>query len=135
MHWAIRDFQPKSKYHGTDICVPITKLPEVIRFCQDYFERLGTCAPVMGHVGDGNLHCNIYYNPLQDANEFNHVKAAEELALKAIQLGGTCTGEHGIGLGKKKLLESQFGLSGINAMKMIKTTFDPLNIMNPGKIL
>ena len=133
MHWAIRDYKPNYAYHGTDICVPISKLPEAINFSQKYFQKIGVDAPVMGHVGDGNLHCNIYYDP--NDHHFNHVQAAEMLALNAIKLGGTCTGEHGIGLGKKKLLAQQFGFSGINTMKMIKGVLDPLNIMNPGKIL
>lgn len=133
MHWAIRDYKPNYTYHGTDICVPISKLPEAIHFSQKYFQKIGVDAPVMGHVGDGNLHCNIFYDP--NDHHFNHVQAAEMLALNAIKLGGTCTGEHGIGLGKKKLLAQQFGFSGINTMKMIKGVLDPLNIMNPGKIL
>ena len=132
MHWAIRDYKPNHTYHGTDICVPISKLPEAIHFCQNYFQKVGVDAPVMGHVGDGNLHCNIYYDPI---DHFNHVQAAEMLALNAIKLGGTVTGEHGIGLGKKKLLAHQFGFSGINTMKIIKRALDPLNIMNPGKII
>ena len=138
MHWAIHDYKPMFKYHGTDICVPISQLPKSIEFCQNYFAALGVSAPIMGHVGDGNLHCNIYFDPdihPNDPIQFDHVRAAEKLALHAIGLGGTCTGEHGIGLGKKNLLQKQFGPSGIKTMSMIKNALDPLNIMNPGKIL
>ena len=66
---------------------------------------------------------------------FSHEKAAKMLALHALKLGGTCTGEHGVGLGKRDLLIDQFGPSGINTMRMIKNSLDPLGILNPGKIL
>jgi len=92
----------------------------------------------MGHVGDGNLHTNIYVDPNAKHVEnygFHHDIAAKRIALHAISMGGTCTGEHGIGIGKKKLLKTQFGNEGINMMRTIKDALDPFNIMNPGTVI
>ena len=96
---------------------------------------LPNIAPTFGHVGDGNLHVNIFFN--LDNEELLRMsgQAANKLAKKAISLGGTCTGEHGVGLGKRHLLQHQFGPEGMNAMKLIKKALDPYNIMNPGKVL
>lgn len=89
---------------------------------------------VVGHVGDGNFHTFVSIDTnLQDEID-RYENYSKSLVNKAIELGGTCTGEHGIGLGKKKYLETQFGSNGINLMKTIKKAIDPNNIMNPQKI-
>ena len=138
MHWALKAYKPGYKTYNTDICVPISKLPETIEFYTNYFQNLGMEVPILGHVGDGNLHGTIYFDPSLEGFEncgFHHEKAAERMALWAISNGGTCTGEHGVGLGKIKLLKRQFGPEGMSVMKNIKSALDPLNVMNPGKVL
>lgn len=140
MHWAIRNYKKELDFHGTDICVPISKLPQAVDYCQKLCSSLGVQAPIMGHVGDGNLHCSIMFNTkqskkVQDPIGFSHEKTAKMLAIHALKLGGTCTGEHGIGIGKKDLLEHQFGPSGMKVMNEIKKALDPKCILNPTKIL
>ena len=91
--------------------------------------------PIFGHVGDGNFHCALLFDP-EKPEEYAACKAtASRLANRAIARGGTCTGEHGIGVGKRAHLEAQFGPTGIAVMRSIKGALDPRGIMNPGKIL
>ncbi len=92
-------------------------------------------APTFGHVGDGNLHVNIFFQLENDELTQIAGQAAVKLAQEAVAMGGTCTGEHGVGLGKRDLLRHQFGAEGMNAMNSIKKALDPCNIMNPGKVL
>ena len=91
--------------------------------------------PIFGHVGDGNFHCALLFDP-ESPDEYKACKeTASKLANRAISRGGTCTGEHGIGVGKRGQLEAQFGPTGIAVMKSIKDAVDPKGIMNPGKVL
>lgn len=119
----------------TDVCVPISKLPEVLIETKQDLEISGLRAPILGHVGDGNFHAFIIYEP---ANR-DQLRIAQELATRmakrAVCVGGTCTGEHGIGLGKRELLKEEFGETGLALMKQIKRTLDPINVMNPSKVL
>lgn len=90
---------------------------------------------IVGHVGDGNFHCILLVDP-EDAEELRRVEAfAEELGRRALALHGTCTGEHGIGLGKRQLLREEVGPVGLEAMRQLKATLDPRGLMNPGKVL
>lgn len=86
-------------------------------------------------VGDGNFHVLIFFKPDDPVETAQAKHLANTMALKAIALGGTCTGEHGVGVGKKDLLRLEMGEGSMEVMGKIKTTMDPLNIMNPGKIL
>jgi len=118
----------------TDVCVPISKLPEMITAAKDDIATNGLVGPIVGHVGDGNFHSMLLFDP-HNAEERNKCKeVANRMALRAIKAGGTCTGEHGIGLGKIELLKKQFGEDAIAVMKGIKSSLDPFNLMNPGKI-
>ncbi|MBL8710852.1 MAG: FAD-binding oxidoreductase, partial [Rhodospirillaceae bacterium] len=93
----------------------------------------GLLAPLVGHVGDGNFHLNILLDP-EDAAEFSRVKDfTARLAHRAIAMGGTCTGEHGIGSGKIQFLEAEHG-SAVAVMRQLKAALDPDNRMNPGKV-
>ena len=95
----------------------------------------GLICPILGHVGDGNFHCA----PLIDMENPAEIKAAEafmnRLVERALAMEGTSTGEHGIGQGKMKYLEAEYGSAALEAMRAIKRALDPHNIMNPGKIV
>jgi D-lactate dehydrogenase (cytochrome) len=96
--------------------------------------RLNLLAPVVGHVGDGNFHCSLLID-MNDADEVARTREAiTRLAQRAIRMDGTCTGEHGIGQGKIPYLEEEAG-AALGVMRAIKATLDPLNILNPGKIM
>ena len=93
-----------------------------------------TAGPLFGHVGDGNFHMALLFDP-SSREEFEAASRVEEkMALLAIRRGGTCTGEHGVGGVKRELLQRQYGPAGIAAMRSIKAALDPKGIMNPGKI-
>lgn len=131
--WACKLLRPEGKIWSTDVCVPITRLAECIRETQDDLEQANILSPVCGHVGDGNFHLLL----LVDHNDKNEVAAAEALhhrmVLRALEMDGTCTGEHGIGYGKIKFLKLEHG-QAVEPMKLIKQALDPNNIFNPGKL-
>ncbi|XP_022652789.1 probable D-lactate dehydrogenase, mitochondrial isoform X2 [Varroa destructor] len=125
---------PNTKCYTTDVCVPISYLPELLESTKKDIEETGIFGTVVGHVGDGNFHTMLLFDP-NDPSSFAKVHAVgEKMALKAIELNGTCTGEHGIGLGKKKLLLKEHGEDCVSAMKAIKFALDPNNILNPTKV-
>ncbi len=92
-------------------------------------------APIVGHVGDGNFHVSVLFDP-DDADEIERArKFHERLVERALAMDGTCTGEHGVGQGKRKYLAAEHGEAALGVMRSIKQALDPQNIMNPGKIL
>jgi D-lactate dehydrogenase (cytochrome) len=131
--FAALALRPGSKAWVTDVCVPISKLAECILETRRDLQASTLVAPLVGHVGDGNFHLNILVNP-DDAGELAQVKAFNaRLIARALALGGTCTGEHGIGLGKIDYLIDEHG-AAVEVMKAIKRALDPDNRMNPGKM-
>jgi D-lactate dehydrogenase (cytochrome) len=114
--------------------VPISRLAECVLETQEDIRRTGLIAPIVGHVGDGNFHTS----PMIDPNNPKEVEAVEgfldRLAKRALAMDGTCTGEHGVGQGKRKYLEAEHG-AGVALMRSIKAALDPLDILNPGKII
>ncbi len=132
--WAIKAAMPGKEALGTDVCVPISRLAECVEETRKDLEDNGLYGPILGHVGDGNFHVVLFC----DRNDPEEVKKTEEflyrLAMRAIAMDGTCTGEHGIGSGKRKFLEAEHG-PAVAVMRTIKQAIDPKNIMNPGKIL
>ncbi len=119
---------------STDVCVPISKLAKCIVDTQVDIAESNILAPILGHVGDGNFHLTIVIDP-NDADEFKRAKALNErLVKRALDFGGTCTGEHGVGVGKLHFMQSEHG-DALNMMRTIKRAIDPDNIMNPGKLL
>jgi len=117
-----------------DIVVPIDKIPDLVQVTQQLEKTSGLKVVSFGHAGDGNIHCNIMYNKA-DESEFKRAKkAVDELFNSTLNLGGTITGEHGVGLTKIKYLVQEVGATQIELMKGIKKVFDPQNILNPGKI-
>ncbi|GHG89153.1 FAD-binding oxidoreductase [Pseudodonghicola xiamenensis] len=134
MYWACHGLRPGAKGLSTDVCVPISRLAECVGAATAKAAELGMIAPIVGHVGDGNFHCL----PLIDMESAEEIAKAEEfvgwLNDLAISVEGTCTGEHGIGQGKKPYLYKELG-PAMRYMAAIKAAFDPDNIMNPGKIV
>jgi D-lactate dehydrogenase (cytochrome) len=131
---ASRAMRPGGHSWVTDVCVPISRLADCIIETKKDLETSNAYAPLVGHVGDGNFHLNFVFNR-DDPTEFSEVQALNHrLVHRAIAMGGTCTGEHGIGLGKIEDLEEEHG-DAVEVMKAIKRALDPGNRMNPGKIL
>lgn len=134
MYWASLQIRPGSQGIATDVCVPISRLAECVTAAQAKAKELNLIAPVVGHVGDGNFHST----PLIDMDDADEIARAEEfigwLNDLAISMDGTCTGEHGIGQGKRPYLLRELG-PATHVMAAIKAALDPLGIMNPGKIL
>ncbi|OXS63695.1 glycolate oxidase [Bacillus sp. V-88] len=117
-----------------DATVPRSEIAKMVKAINDIAERHGVKICTFGHAGDGNLHPTVATDA-RDHDEMERVEAAfEEIFAHAIELGGTITGEHGVGMMKAPFLEWKLGAEGINAMKMIKQSFDPNNIMNPNKV-
>ena len=134
-YFAACALRPGARSVATDICVPISRLAECVTETQREIAERKLVAPIVGHVGDGNFHVALMVDT-EDANEMKQVKAfMERLTERAIEMGGTCTGEHGVGQGKMKYLLAEHGAPAMAAMRAIKKALDPDNIMNPGKML
>ena len=134
-YWAALQLRPGAKGIATDVCVPISRLAECVVATQQDIAANGLIAPIVGHVGDGNFHTVILVDP-DDAAEMARAKAyMARLVDRALAMGGTSTGEHGIGQGKMAYMAAEHGAGALTAMAAIKTALDPKNIMNPGKII
>ncbi|NWS64194.1 LDHD protein, partial [Chunga burmeisteri] len=141
--WAMRHnawyaalaLRPGCQGYSTDVCVPISRLPDVVVETKQDLQDSGLTGPMVGHVGDGNFHCLLIFDT-QDPAEATRVHAfTERLGRRALAAGGTCTGEHGVGLGKRALLLEELGPEGLDTLRRIKAALDPHNLMNPGKVL
>jgi D-lactate dehydrogenase (cytochrome) len=134
-YWAVRGLRPGAQAVASDVCVPISRLAECVTETQHDVAATGLLAPVVGHVGDGNFHLSL----MVDLNDDDEVKRAqgllERLVERALAMDGTCTGEHGVGQGKMKYLLAEHGEPALAAMRALKRALDPLDIMNPGKIV
>ncbi len=133
--FAAEQYDPKlSPRHPGDVTVPISRYPDIIRYAKSLAAEHDLLLPCFGHAGDGNLH----YLALVDPTNEEMIKTAEEvygsIVERALEYGGTATGEHGIGMGKRRFLEAEHGPAGVEMMRRIKTAFDPNGILNPGKI-
>ena len=127
--------KPGSQGYVTDVCVPISKLADCIAETQKDIASTGLFAPIIGHVGDGNFHSTIFIDPDDNAMFDTALELDKRLVRRALDMGGTCTGEHGIGMGKLKHMRNEHGDSAIATMQSIKQALDPDNIMNPGKVV
>ena len=133
VYYSVKAQGDNVRVYATDVCVPISNIVECIKFAENELQETGLKAPMVGHVGDGNFHVTIVYDPTKE-NEYAYIREfSNKLIDKALQMDGTITGEHGIGLQKKEYLNKQHP-DNIPLMKLIKKSFDPNNIMNPGKI-
>jgi D-lactate dehydrogenase (cytochrome) len=133
-YWAQMTLRPGARPFATDACVPISRLADCVEETLDDIERSGLVAPILGHVGDGNFHVS----PLIDMENPAEIDAADafsaRLAHRAIAMGGTCTGEHGIGQKKRAYMEEEHGAVALDLMRRVKASFDPRNLFNPGKV-
>lgn len=133
-YYAATSLNPGKRAWATDVCVPISRLAECIVETQADIAASRLIAPIVGHVGDGNFHLAMIIDP-DDPDEVNRAeKVNKDLVGRALAMGGTCTGEHGIGHGKLASLRAEHG-DAVDYMASIKRALDPLNIMNPGKIV
>ena len=132
--YATTATRPGARPWTSDVCVPISRLAECILETQEDLRQSQIAAPLVGHAGDGNFHLIFMVDP-DDAAELDAVKAANgRLVDRALAMGGTCTGEHGVGFGKLQYLANEHGDS-LDAMRAIKRALDPNGIMNPGKLI
>ncbi len=132
--YASKLLRPGASGLSTDVCVPISNLTACIEETERDVAEAGMLAPLIGHVGDGNFHLYILFDP-SDSREVEKVEWINvRLARRAIALDGTCTGEHGVGLGKRRFIEAELGREAIDIMRAVKAAIDPRGIMNPGKI-
>lgn len=131
VYYASRALRPGSDVLTTDVCVPISRLAECIVETRADLDGLSFPATMVGHVGDGNFHVQCMLGPEQaeEADAF-----AARLVERAQAMGGTCTGEHGVGYGKKKYLKAEHG-EALEVMRTLKRALDPENRMNPGKVV
>jgi D-lactate dehydrogenase (cytochrome) len=133
-YWAAVSMRPGARHFSTDVCVPISRLADCVRDTTADLAASGMVAPIVGHVGDGNFHVLIMCD-MESPEEVERAEAfTGRLNQRAIDMDGTCTGEHGIGQGKMKYLENELG-PGLEVMRAIKRAIDPDGIMNPGKIV
>ena len=134
IHYAIMAMRPNAKIWSTDVCVPTAALPDCIKQTHEDMKKASFFIAAVGHVGDGNFHLGLVIDP-QNREEMAEAEALNDrLVRRAIEMDGTCTGEHGIGTGKRKFMRLEHG-EGVEVMRAIKSALDPRNILNPGKIL
>ena len=134
-YYAALAMRPGSKGWATDVCVPISRLADCILETRQDIDECGLFVPMVGHVGDGNFHLLFLIDPENEEEELKRYQHLNDrLVERALRMGGTCTGEHGIGSGKIKYMEAEHGDS-LDLMRQIKQAFDPDNLMNPGKML
>ncbi|KAK5712513.1 D-lactate ferricytochrome c oxidoreductase [Elasticomyces elasticus] len=119
---------------STDVAVPLSRLVDLAEVSKKELDELGLFASALGHIGDGNFHASIMYNRADPAERVKVEGCVKRMVDRALEMEGTCTGEHGIGLGKKGSLIKELGLDTVDVMRKLKTSLDPLWIMNPGKI-
>jgi D-lactate dehydrogenase (cytochrome) len=133
-YYATVASRPGARAWTTDICVPISHLAECILETQQDLAAANVVAPLVGHAGDGNFHLIIMLDP-DDGAEFDKIsRLSERLVERALKFGGTCSGEHGVGVGKLKYLKAEHG-DALDVMRAIKNAIDPRNLMNPGKLI
>lgn len=132
--YSITQSRPGCRSIVTDICVPISRLADAVNETIADIAASGLTGPILGHVGDGNFHSILMFDPANQEEFHNAKAAAERMVERSLAMGGTATGEHGIGMGKLHYMEREHGAAW-QVMGSIKTALDPHNIMNPGKLV
>jgi len=135
MYYAGLALRPGASALTTDVCVPISNLAECILRTHTALENSPVTGLILGHVGDGNFHTLLLFAPDNPAEVEEAHRLNADIVTQALALDGTCTGEHGIGLGKAKYLRTELGPEAVEVMSALKTALDPTNILNPGKII
>ncbi|KAL3487599.1 hypothetical protein BJX62DRAFT_213380 [Aspergillus germanicus] len=133
--WAMCAQRPEgTQIWSTDVAVPLSRMPEIIDLSKEESSALGLFSSVLGHVGDGNFHQAVMYDPSNPAQTQAVQECVKKMVHRAIEMEGTVSGEHGIGLGKKECLLEELGPETIAVMRTLKRSLDPHYLMNPGKI-
>jgi D-lactate dehydrogenase (cytochrome) len=134
-YFATLGLRPNTRVLSTDVCVPISRLADCIAATEADCATTGLPIVLVGHVGDGNFHLGINVDPASHAEMGTAEALNRRLIARAIEMGGTSTGEHGIGLGKLEFLEAEHGAAAVATMRAVKRALDPQNLMNPGKVI
>jgi D-lactate dehydrogenase (cytochrome) len=130
-YWSFVRSNPGSSFYTTDVAVPLSRVPEVVSYAQQLLKEMALEGAIVGHIGDGNFHTLLATPP----EEYSRAEAFSELLVKrSLELGGTATGEHGVGLVKRKFMEAEHG-AALPWMRHLKALFDPEGILNPGKTI
>ncbi|BAK82721.1 D-Lactate dehydrogenase [Komagataeibacter medellinensis NBRC 3288] len=132
--WAAKAIEPGARVISTDCIVPISRLGELIAGVRDDISASGLRVPLLGHVGDGNFHALIITDNTEPGGALA-LALDRKIVARALALGGSCSGEHGVGMGKLEFLETEHGDGTLAVMRALKNTMDPRNILNPGKLL
>ena len=133
VYYSVKALINNGRVYSTDVCLPISNITECVNFAEEEAKKFGLRAPMVGHLGDGNFHVLLPFDPA-DKDMYKKIRAFNDtLIRKALELNGTITGEHGVGLHKKEYLLEEHA-DNIPVMKLIKRSIDQNNIMNPGKI-
>ncbi|KAG6541849.1 hypothetical protein Mapa_016867 [Marchantia paleacea] len=133
--WASQTLQSDAEILTTDVCVPLSKLAECIAEAKAELDKSSLITGVISHAGDGNFHTLIMVKQDSEEDLIEAKRLSDLMVHTALNLGGTCTGEHGVGIGKVKYLEKELGPEAMKVMGSIKETLDPDNIFNPGKVV
>ena len=133
-YYAALALKPGAQGWATDVCVPISRLADCILETKKDIEESGLLAPIVGHVGDGNFHLSFIIDPDDGDEMAKSQEVNDRMVLRALGMGGTCTGEHGIGYGKLDFLTAEHG-EAVAVMRQVKQALDPQGIMNPGKVV
>jgi len=131
---ACRALRPGNRAFSTDVCVPISKLAQCIAESSEDIRKASMPVALFGHVGDGNFHLVVLVDPGNPADAVEADALNRRVVERAIKMGGTCTGEHGVGMGKLDFLDAEHG-DAVSVMAALKHAIDPLNLLNPGKII
>jgi D-lactate dehydrogenase (cytochrome) len=132
---AVQSYDPDlTPMHPGDVTVPLSEYPPLIRYAKELGEEHHLLVPTFGHAGDGNLHYTAMVDQSDEAMVERGERVYEAVVERALEVGGTCTGEHGIGMGKQGFLEREHGAVGVEMMRRVKQAFDPNDILNPGKL-
>jgi D-lactate dehydrogenase (cytochrome) len=134
-YFASLQLKPGCRALSTDVCVPLSRLAECVAETAKDIEGSSLPIPLFGHIGDGNFHLVILIDP-KNEKELEEAKALNvRVVERALAMEGTCTGEHGIGIGKQPYLRKELGEDVMDLMRGMKRLFDPDNLMNPGKVV
>ncbi|GAA5936530.1 uncharacterized protein JCM15063_001912 [Sporobolomyces koalae] len=131
--WSALNYRPGARCWTTDVCVPLSKFPDLITETKEDIDASGIVGPIVSHAGDGNFHALLLFS---NDDELRKVEGlVHRMVERAQAMDGTCTGEHGVGIGKKAYIENELGAGTVNLLRSLKQTLDPQGIMNPGKLI